>query len=162
MSSTSLPLGRTCYPWPVTPPREQQTTTLKTLLTWACSRPSLSKPPPLPLIPRSEQDRCSSLTLSYLCKLLDHPDTSDVQHGQSLGAPVICTRPETAVHECLGCRDAFGTCEHTHISTLQGGTLLSDERYGVCELTTLQICLHPCLKMTKIHDCTKGWIHYTP
>ncbi|XP_008308507.1 aryl hydrocarbon receptor nuclear translocator 2 isoform X3 [Cynoglossus semilaevis] len=38
--------SRTCYPWLEILPREQPTTTSRTLLTLACSRPSLSNLPP--------------------------------------------------------------------------------------------------------------------
>lgn len=54
--TANLRVCRTCYPWLEIPPREPPTTTLRTSLTSACSRPFLSSPslssPSLPLPPQ--------------------------------------------------------------------------------------------------------------
>lgn len=49
--TSSLCVCRTCYPWLEIPPREQPTTTSRTLLTLACSHPSLSNTLPSITLP---------------------------------------------------------------------------------------------------------------
>lgn len=80
---------RTCYPWLEIPPREQPTTTSRTLLTSACSHPSLSNH----LSPSQNWTELhSSLMLSHFSILLNHQHTAHVQHGECLGAH---TQPQT-------------------------------------------------------------------
>lgn len=114
---------RTCYPWLEIPPREQPTTTSRTLLTSACSHPSLSNH----LSPSQNWTELhSSLMLSHFSILLNHKHTAHVQHGECLGAHTTTNTQST--HVSTVC-----TCEHTHTSSLQRGSLLSDGRNDLDE-----------------------------